>query len=87
MKTSGQSNTARTLGQSVFNKELDFRSRHCWEVSASRLDDVATCPDDVQYFKIFQISVRMWKDFSEDRPDAWSSCPDVNLIKIELRCF
>jgi hypothetical protein len=27
------------------------------------------------------------KDFSEDRPDARSSCPDVNLIKIELRCF
>jgi hypothetical protein len=29
MKTSGrQSNTVRTLGQSVFNKELDFRSQH-----------------------------------------------------------
>jgi hypothetical protein len=27
------------------------------------------------------------KDFSEDRPNAWSSPPDVNLIKIELRCF
>jgi len=27
------------------------------------------------------------KDFSEDRPDARSSRPDVNLIKIELRCF
>jgi hypothetical protein len=27
------------------------------------------------------------KDFSEDRPDAWSSRPDVNLIKIELRGF
>jgi len=30
MKTSGhQSNTVRMLGQSVFNKELDFKSRHC----------------------------------------------------------
>jgi len=30
MKTSGrQSNTIWMLGQSVFNKELDFRSRHC----------------------------------------------------------
>jgi hypothetical protein len=30
MKTSRrQSNTVRTLGQLVFNKELDFRSRHC----------------------------------------------------------
>jgi hypothetical protein len=27
------------------------------------------------------------KDFSEDCPDARSSCPNVNLIKIELRCF
>jgi len=27
------------------------------------------------------------KDFSKDRPDARSSRPDVNLIKIELRCF
>jgi hypothetical protein len=27
------------------------------------------------------------KDFSEDRLDTRSSCPDVNLIKIELRCF
>jgi hypothetical protein len=24
-----QSNTVRTIGQSVFNKEFDFRSRHC----------------------------------------------------------
>jgi hypothetical protein len=27
------------------------------------------------------------KDFSEDRPDAWSSRPDANLIRIELRYF
>jgi hypothetical protein len=27
------------------------------------------------------------KDFSEDHPDTRSSRPDVNLIKIELRCF
>jgi hypothetical protein len=26
-------------------------------------------------------------DFSEDRSDARSSCSDVNLIKIEVRCF
>jgi hypothetical protein len=26
-------------------------------------------------------------DFSKDRPDAQSSRPDVNPIKIELRCF
>jgi len=27
------------------------------------------------------------KDFREDRPDTWSSRPDVNLIMTELRCF
>jgi hypothetical protein len=27
------------------------------------------------------------KDFSEDHPDARSGRPDMNLIKIELRCF
>jgi hypothetical protein len=27
------------------------------------------------------------KDFNEDRTDARSSRPDVNLIKIELCCF
>jgi hypothetical protein len=27
------------------------------------------------------------KDFIEDRPDARSSRPDVNLIKIKLLCF
>jgi hypothetical protein len=27
------------------------------------------------------------KDFSEDHPNARSIRPDVNLIKIELRCF
>jgi hypothetical protein len=48
---------------------------------------MATRPDDVQYFKIFQSSVWTWKDFSEDRSDAQSSRPDVNLIKIELRFF
>jgi hypothetical protein len=27
------------------------------------------------------------KDFREDRPNALSSCSDVNLIMIELCCF
>jgi len=47
LKTSRrQSNTVRTLGQSFFNTELIFKSRHCL-----------------------------------------GSHPDVDLIKIELRCF
>jgi len=58
-----QSNTVWMLGQLVFNKELDFRSRHYWEVFASRPDNVATRLDDVQYFRIFQSSVRTRKGF------------------------
>jgi hypothetical protein len=34
-----------------------------------------------------RVSFERGKDFSEDRPDARSSRPDVNLIKIGLRCF
>jgi hypothetical protein len=34
-----------------------------------------------------RVSFERGKDFKEDRPDAQSSRPDVNLIKIELRCF
>jgi hypothetical protein len=37
--------------------------------------------------KYSRVSVEQGKDFSEDRPDARSSRPDVNLIKIELRFF
>jgi hypothetical protein len=35
----------------------------------------------------FRVPFERGKDFSEDRPDARSSRLDVNLIKIELRCF
>jgi hypothetical protein len=64
MKTSGrQSNTVRTLGQSLFNMELDFKSRHCLGSLYSRSNDVATRPDDVQYFRILQSSVRMQNEF------------------------
>jgi hypothetical protein len=34
-----------------------------------------------------RVSFERGKDFSEDRPEARSSRPDVTLIKIELRCF
>jgi len=34
-----------------------------------------------------KVSFERRKDFSEDRPDARSSRPDANLIKIELSCF
>jgi hypothetical protein len=34
-----------------------------------------------------KVPFELGKDFSDDRPNAQSSRPDVNLIKIELRCF
>jgi hypothetical protein len=59
LKMSGrQSNTVQMLGQSVFNEELDFRSQHCLGVSARCPDEVETCQDVVQHFKIFQYLVR-----------------------------
>jgi hypothetical protein len=49
MKTSRhQSNTVRMLGQSVFNKELDFRSQHClgslYKPSGRRGNTSGQCP-------------------------------------------
>jgi hypothetical protein len=40
-------------------------------------------------YPVVQINSRFpfEKDFSEDRPDARSSHPDVNLVRIELCCF
>jgi hypothetical protein len=35
----------------------------------------------------YRVPFERGKDFSEDRLDSRSSRPDVNLIKIELRCF
>jgi hypothetical protein len=37
--------------------------------------------------KYSRVPFKRGKDFSEDRPDARSSRPDVNLIKLKLRCF
>jgi hypothetical protein len=87
LKTSGrQSNTVRTLGQasSISTRSWILAVDIVWEVFARRPDDVATCPDDVQYFRV---PFEREKDFREDCPDTRSSRPDVNLIKIELRCF
>jgi hypothetical protein len=48
---------------------------------------MATRLDDVQYSEYSRVPFERGKDFIEDRPDSRSSSPDVNLIKIELRCF
>jgi len=64
---------------------------------ATRLDDVQSLQavwTTWQYVRMISsnsdnsiIKFERGNDFSEDRPDARSSRPDVNLIKIELRCF
>jgi hypothetical protein len=66
LKTSGcQNNTVQTLGQASPNSTLSWilEVDTFWEVSESRLDDMATRLNDVQYFRIFQSSVQMRKGF------------------------
>jgi hypothetical protein len=61
LKTSGrQSNTVRTLGQAYPISTRSWISvvNTVWEVSARRLDDVATLPDDVQYYSKFPLQAR-----------------------------
>jgi hypothetical protein len=89
MKMSGrQSNSVRMLGQSVFNKELDSRKS---TLIGKSLQAVRTTWQHVQMMSSIseysRVPFEHRKDFSEDRPDARSSRPDVILIKIELRCF
>jgi hypothetical protein len=63
IKTSGrQSNTVRTLGQSVFKKELDFKSRHCLgsfcKPSRRRGNTSGRCPV-VQNIPEFRLNTEM----------------------------
>jgi len=89
MKTSWRhSNTVHTLGQSLLNTKLDLRSRH-WlgslcKPSGRRGNTSGRCPV-FQNIPVFRSNAT--RSYSEDRPNARSSRPDVDLIKIELCCF
>jgi hypothetical protein len=54
-----QSNTVRTVGQAfpISTRSWILEVDTVWEVSSRPPDDVAARLDDVQHFKIFQISV------------------------------
>jgi hypothetical protein len=83
-----QSNTIRTLGQSSFNTELDLRSRHCLGSlckSSGQRGNMSGCCPAIQNIPVFRSNAE--RSYSKDRPDALPSRSDMDLIRIELRCF
>jgi hypothetical protein len=99
MKTSEhQTNTVRTLGQSVFNKELDFRSRHCLgslcktsecrkNFSVDRSNARSSRPD----VNLIMIELSCFKkDIAENRPEEANFRPDARQPEPEVSavlCF
>jgi hypothetical protein len=82
MKTSErQSNTIRTLGQSLFKYGVGFQKS---TLIGKSLEAVQTMWQHVRMISSIseysRVPFERGKEFSEDRPD-------VDLIKIELRCF
>jgi hypothetical protein len=61
IQTSEQHRPDARSSFSNFYTELDFKNWHYLEGSASRPDEVATCPNASQHFRIFQCSVRTRK--------------------------
>jgi len=88
--------SGRTVNQ-YSTRSLLSEIHTVWEVSAIRpndvqsLQDVRTTRQHIQTISCnsdnSRIPFECGNDIDEDRPDARSSRPDANLIKIELRGF
>jgi hypothetical protein len=79
VRTSKQHRLDARSSFSNFYKELDFSSRHCLR---SFCKTSGRCLA-FQNIPVFCSNAR--RSYSEDRPDAQPSNPNMNLIKIKLR--
>jgi len=71
---------------SKFYTKLDFRSRHClWSFckTSGRRDNTSKCCPAFQNILMFRLNTEM--SYSEDRPDARPSRPDVYMLWKDLR--
>jgi hypothetical protein len=90
LKTSGrQSNTVRMIGQAFpkFYKKLDFRSRHylgSFCKTSERCGNTSRRCPAFHNIPVFRSNTE--RSYSEDRPDAQPSRPDIYLLWKDL-CY